>query len=148
MRKRARTAAGVTCYVDCLSLITIPYELNIRSLPLELLFSCLQVRDLENTSPLQPGMTSRVQQPCDPQDSANGIPFNHLTLIGRLSLSLNCMQTDYPWLVKMWDPSNLPSTRIASSASMQSRHEDNLIPSLQLIRILALKLPVCVVDED
>jgi hypothetical protein len=31
---------------------------------------------------------------------------------------------------------------------MECRHKHNLVPSLQLVRILALKLPVGVVDQD
>jgi hypothetical protein len=38
--------------------------------------------------------------------------------------------------------------RTRLSATMESRHKDNLVPSLQLVRILALKLPVGIVDED
>jgi hypothetical protein len=40
------------------------------------------------------------------------------------------------------------STRTRLSAAMECRHKDNLIPGLQLVRILALELPVGVVDED
>ena len=31
---------------------------------------------------------------------------------------------------------------------MQGRHKDNLIPGLQLIRILAFEFPVRVIDQD
>jgi hypothetical protein len=64
------------------------------------------------------------------------------------------LYADYPWLFKVVELKKKNkirhhmSTPTRLSATMECRHKHNLVPSLQLVRVLALKLPVGVVDED